>query len=107
GHDADDEASDVVLVVGVEPRHLRGLAAEQRTSIAAARDGKAFDNFDGDVRIQSASGEVIEEEEGLGALDEYVVDAVIDQIDSNRPMDPGQKGDAQLRADPVRAGNQH
>ena len=35
--DADDEAGDVVLAVGVEARHLGGLAAEQRAAVLAAR----------------------------------------------------------------------
>ena len=35
--DADDEAGDVVFAVGVEARHLRGLAAEQRAAVLAAR----------------------------------------------------------------------
>ena len=35
--DADDEAGEVVFAVGVEAGHLRGLAAEQRAPVLAAR----------------------------------------------------------------------
>ncbi len=62
-HDADDEPRDVVLAVGVEARHLGGLAAEQRAAVGAARAGEPLDNLHGDVGVQPAGGEVVEEEE--------------------------------------------
>ena len=78
--DADDEAGDVVFAVGVEARHLRGLAAEQRAAVLAARRRQTLDDLHGDVGLEPAGGEVVEEEQRLGALDEDVVDAVIDEV---------------------------
>ena len=62
-HDADDEPRDIVLAVGVEARHLGGLAAEQRAAVGAARAREPLDDLHGDVRVQPAGGEVVEEEE--------------------------------------------
>ena len=84
--DADDEAGDVVLAVLVEAGHLRRLAAEQRAAVLAAGLGEAFDDLHGHIRIEPAGGEVVEEEERLGALDEDVVDAVIDEVDADRAV---------------------
>ena len=42
--DADDEAGEVVFAVGVEARHLRGLAAEQRAAVLAAGARHAADD---------------------------------------------------------------
>ena len=50
--------------------------------------------------------EVVEKEQRAGALDEDVVDAVIDQVDANRLVRVGQKRDFQLRAHAVGAGHQ-
>ena len=47
--DADDEAGEVVLAVGVEARHLGGLAAEQRAAVLAARRRHAADDRFRDV----------------------------------------------------------
>ena len=104
---ADDEAGDVVLAVGVEAGHLRGLAAEQRAAVLAARRRQPFDDLHGDVGIEPAGGEIVEEEQRLGALDEDVVDAVIDEIDADGVVDAGHERDAQLRADAVGARHQH
>ena len=48
--DADDEAGDVVFAVGVEPRHLRRLAADQRAAVLAARPRHAGDDLFGNRR---------------------------------------------------------
>ena len=82
--DADDEAGDVVLAVGVEARHLRGLAADQRAAVLAAAARDAGDDLLGDVRRQPAGREVVEEEQRLGALHEDVVDAVVDEVGADR-----------------------
>ena len=101
--DADDEAGEVVLAVGVEARHLGGLAAEQRAAVLAAGRGHAADDRLGDVRRQPAGREVVEEEQRLGALHQDVVDAVVDEIDADRVVPVGQERDLQLGADAVGA----
>ena len=105
--DADDEAGDVVLAVGVEARHLRGLAAEQRAAVLAARAREPVDDLDGDVGIEAPGREVVEEEERLRALHEDVVDAVIDEVDADGAVDAAHERDAQLGADAVGARHEH
>ena len=62
---ADDEAGDVVFAVGVEARHLRRLAAEERAAVLAARARQALDDLHGHVRLEPAGREVVEEEQRL------------------------------------------
>ena len=102
-----DEAGDVVFAVGVEPRHLRRLAAEQRAAVLAARAGEPFHDLDGDVRIEAAGRQVVEEEERLRALHEDVVDAVVDEVRADGAVDAAHERDAQLRADAVGARDEH
>ena len=77
---ADDKAGKVVLAVGVEPRHLGGLAAEQRAPVFAAGLCHAADDLLGHFGRQPARGQVVEEEQRTGALHQDVVDAVVHQI---------------------------
>ena len=58
------------------------------------------------VDVELADGEVIEEEQRLGALHDEVVDAHGDQIDADGGVAPGVDGDAQLGADAVVGGDQ-
>src|SRR5436309_3523964 len=67
---ADDEAGDVVLAVGIEAGHLGGLAAEQRAAVLAAGARQSLDDAHGDVGIETAGRQVIEEEERLRPLHE-------------------------------------
>ena len=101
--DADDEPGEIVLAVGVEARHLRRLAAEQRAAVLAAAAREAVDDLLGDVGLEAAGGEVVEEEQRPRALHEDVVDAVVDEIDADRAVLPGQERDLQLGADAVGA----
>ena len=59
------------------------------------------------LRIEPAGGEIIEEEQGLRALDHEVVDAHGDEVDADRVEDAGVDGDLQLGADAVSGGDQH
>ena len=106
-HDADDEPGDVVLAVGVEAGHLGGLAAEQRAAVLAAAVGEPLDDLHGDVGVEPAGGQVVEEEQRLRALHEDVVDAVVDEVDADRVVHAGHERDAQLGADAVGARDQH
>jgi len=55
----------------------------------------------------SARGDVVEEEERLGALHEYVVHAVIDEILADRVVPAGEESDLELRSDAVDARDEH
>ena len=57
-------------------------------------------------RIELAGGEVVEEEERLGALHDQVVDAHGDEVDADRVEDAGVDGDLELGADAVGGGDQ-
>ena len=105
--DADDEARDVVFAVGVEAGHLRGFAAEERAAVVAACRREALDDLHGHVGLEPAGGEVVEKEQRPGALDQDVVDAVVDEIPPDGVVDAGHEGDAELRADAVGARHQH
>ena len=72
----------------------------------AALDDAGDDAFaDGDVEL--AGGEVIQEEQRLGALNDHVVDAHRDQIDAHGVVPLRVDGEAQLGADAVGARYQH
>ena len=59
------------------------------------------------LRVERAGGEIVEEEQRLGALHDEVVDAHGDQVDADRVEDAGLDGDLQLGADAVGGGDQH
>ena len=83
---------DVVLAVGVEPGHLGGLAAEQGAAVFAAARGDPLDDRREHRRQEPARGDVVEEEHRDRALDQDVVDAVIDQVAADRVVPlPGRK----------------
>ncbi len=90
---ADDETGEIVVAVTVETGHLGGLAAEQRAAGSPAGLGDALDHLGEHVGIEHARGEVVQEEQRLGALDQDVVDAVVDQVPADRVVDPGEEGD--------------
>ena len=101
---ADDEAGDVVFAVGVEAGHLGGLAADERAAVLAARRARRRSTTCSATSGEQPAGrEVVEEEQRLGALDEDVVDAVIDEIGADGVVAAGHERDLQLRADAVGA----
>ena len=104
---ADDEAGEVVFAVGVEAGHLGGLAAEQRAAVRPAGAGDAVDDRAATSGDEAAGGEVVEKEERPRALDEDVVDAVVDEILADRVVHAGQERDLELGPDAVRARHQH
>jgi hypothetical protein len=103
----DDEARHVVFAVGVEAGHLGGLAAQQRAAVVLARPREALDDLLRHIRREATSGEIIQEEQRRRALHEDVVDAVIHQVDTDRPVTVRQEGDFQLGADAVGARHEH
>ena len=69
--------------------------------------GDAVDELFDDVGIHAAEGQIVEKEERLGAEGEDVVDAVINEIAAHGGVDAHGRGDFQLAADAVGAGNEH
>jgi len=104
---ADGEAREIVIAGRVHARHLGRLAADQGAVRLAAAFGDAGDDGGGFRDVELAGGEVVEEEEGLGALHDEVVDRHGDKVDADRVMDAGFDGDLQLGADAIIGGDQH
>src|SRR3546814_17384780 len=75
-----------------------------RSQLAAFRD--AADHGHGGVDIELAGGEVVEEEQRLGALHQHVVDAHADQVAADRVVAPQLLGELELGDDAVGAGDQ-
>jgi hypothetical protein len=103
---ADREAGQVVFAVAVHARHLGRLAAHQGRAGQLAAVGDAGDHALGDLEVQLAGGEVVEEQQRLGALGQQIVDAHGHQVDADRGVHLGVDGDAQLGADAVGGGDQ-
>ena len=59
------------------------------------------------LRLELARAEVIEEEERLGAEHGDVVDAMVDQVLADGVVPVHGKGDLELGADAIHAGDQH
>ena len=81
---ANAEARQVVFAVIVHVGHFRGFAADQRGAGLAATGRNAADHGAGDVDIELAAGEVVEEEQRFGPLDQNIVDAHCDEVDADR-----------------------
>ena len=106
-HDAHGEPSQVVLVLRIETGHLGSLAADEGAfGLAAAISDAGNDLFDaaGDVL---AAGDVVQEKQGLCAAADNVIDAHGYAVDAHRVMLVQQKGDLQLGAYAIGAGDQN
>ena len=104
---AHGEARKVVLAGCVHVRHLRSFATDQGSAGLHAALGDTRNHGAGDIVVQLAAGEIVEEKQGLSALDEHIVDAHGDEIDTNRVMDAKVLGQHELGADAIRTGYQH
>ena len=103
---ADGEAGEVVVARGIHARHLGRLAADQRAAGLPAALGDAGDHAARALHVELAAGEVVEEEQRLGALRQQVVDAHGDEVDADGVVPAGVDGDLELGADAVVGGDQ-
>ena len=106
-HRADGEAGEVVFARRVHARHLRGLATDQCAAGEFAAAGDALDHVGGSVDVELAAGEVVEEEQRLGALHQDVVHTHRHQILANGVMLVQLEGKLELGADAIGTGHQH
>ena len=104
--EADAGTGEVELAVAVDARHLGALAAENRTAGLTADRGGAFDELDDIGELQPVGGDVVEEEERVGAGREDVVDAVGREIGTRPPEPAGAALEDDLRSDTVRRGRE-
>ena len=103
--DAGDDA-DEVEVVAVHAGHFRGLAAEHGAVRGAAGVGDAAEDVFVERAAELADADVVEEVDGLRALHGDVVDAVVHDIEADRVVLLHFRGDHELGADAVDAGDE-
>ncbi len=101
------KAREVVVAIPVEPRHFRGLAADQGAAGFPATFGDARHDRGGGFRIELSAGKIVEEEQRFRALHHEVVDRHRHQIDADAAMQPGLDRDLDLGADAVGCRHQH
>ena len=80
GDGADDRADEVVFVGGVEAGHFGGLAAEEGHVVLLAGLAEAADDLLEGGAVELGGAHVVHEEEGLRALHEDVVHAVVHDV---------------------------
>jgi hypothetical protein len=98
---ADDRAGQVEVVGPVHARHLGGLAAQQRAAVRAAGAVHAGHHQRGDLGVQLAHRQVVQEEQRVRAGHQDVVDAVVHQVRADGVVAAHGGGDEDLRADAV------
>src|SRR5207253_6558921 len=64
------------------------------------------DHLQASVVGHAVRGDVVEEEQGLGAAGEDIVDAVVDDVVAEGAVAAGDGGDLELRAHAIGAGNE-
>lgn len=90
----------------VHARHLGRLSTDQRTPSTQTPLGDTLDDVGGDGHIQLAARKVVEEVERLGTLDDQVVDAHRDEIDTDGIVLAAIQRDPELGSDTIRSGDQ-
>src|ERR1700730_878546 len=104
---AHAEPGEVVIVTRVDARHFGGLTTDQRRSRLDAAFGDTSDYRLRDVDSQLPCRVVVQKEEGLRSLDDNIVHAHGDQVNSNGVVATGVDREPKFCADAVRARNEH
>jgi hypothetical protein len=100
-YDAHGESREIVLALRVHSGQLRRFAADQGAAGEATALGDARDDPFGDVDVQLAAAEVVEEKERLRTRGDHVVDAHGDQILANGAVTARCECDLELGAHAV------
>ena len=100
--DPDAGAREVELLLAVDARQLGRLAADQRAAGLAADLRRALDQLGDLLELELVGGDVVEQEERLGAGGEHVVDAVGGQVAAGVAQAARPPREHELRADAVR-----
>ena len=88
-------------LVPVDPGKLGRLAADQRDSRLAADLGRTLDELRNLLEIDPVGGDVVEEDERVGARRRDVVDAVGGEVGAAGAQPPARAREDQLRPDRV------
>ena len=105
-YEPDAGTCEVELVFSVDPRQLGGLAADQRAAGLATDLCGPLDELDHRFEIDAVRGDVVEEEQRLGAAGRDVVDAVSGEVGAAGPETPPRTREDELRPDRVRRSSQ-
>lgn len=105
-HRSHRKAGKIIIPVGVKSRHFRGFTADQRTPGLPASGGNPADDRPRLFHGEPGGGIIIQEEQGLSALDHQVVDAHGDQVDADRVVPITRDGQLQLGADTIGRGDE-
>ena len=100
-HHADNCPSHVKLSFGVHARHFRRLAAQQGHPRFSAGLSHPGHHIGSDFWGQLRGGKIVQEKQRTSALNEDVVNAVVDDVVPNRAITPGRGSQLDLRSDPV------
>jgi len=92
---------EVELALPVDARQLGGLPADQRHAGGAANFGGALDELRNLLELDVRRGNVVEQDQRLGAARDHVVDAVRGEIGAASSERPAPAGEDQLGADAV------
>ena len=106
-HHPHHKAGQVIIAGLIDAGHLRGLPADQGAPGLLAAVGDAFDNQGGDFRGQLPHGQVVQEKQGGGAVDDDVIGAHGHQVDADGIMAVHEDGDFNLGPHPIGGGDQH
>ena len=97
----DAKACEVINLGIVKARHFRCFATDQRAASAAAAFGYAGDDLFHGGNLETSGSDVIEKEQWLRALDDEIVGAHGDEVDTDRVVAAGRASDQQLGANSV------
>ena len=104
--DADTRAREVELLRLVDAGQLGRLAPDQRAMGLTAHLRCTLDELGDLLLVDSVGGDVVEQEERVGAAAEDVVDAVRREVHPGPPQLAGTAREHELRADAVRGGGE-
>lgn len=100
---AHRKTGKLVMSGFIEARHLGRLTSQNRAAGLTATNRDSLDNLGDTVWIHFANGNVVQEKQRLGALNNKIVDAHRNEVNSDGVRDSGSKRDFELGADAVGA----
>lgn len=105
-HHTHSETGKIVVVSVIHARHFCGLTANQCTSSLETSLGNTSDHIRGHRHVELGARIIIEEVKRLGTLNDEVVDAHRNKIDTDSVVFPVVKSDTELGSDTVSPRNE-
>ena len=104
--DPDARRGEIELALAVDAGHLGGLAADERDAGLAANLRGALDQLRDLLQVDMPGGDIVEEDQRLGAARDHVVDAVRRHVGAAVAECAARAGDDRLRPDRVGRGGE-